>query len=114
MADNELKEMFKTVLQGELKPIHEQLHELNHRMGGLETRFDGLEIRFDGLETRFDGLETRIDGLQHQMNYRFDQLEQSIEASDRDSINADEILLKHILELKEIVTGESYHARSSY
>ncbi|HEY0829450.1 MAG TPA: hypothetical protein VGE40_15220 [Bacilli bacterium] len=118
MADNELKEMLKTVIQGELKPIHEQMHVMqnqiqgldnriqgmDNRIGGIENRMEGMDNRFQGMENRIDGMDNRIEGMQDQMNRRFDELHRSIEASDRDSINADEILLKHILELKEAVT----------
>lgn len=83
MADNELKELLQTVIRGELEPIQKQLV---------------------GLQNQQKQTDVAMKQMEGTMNRGFADLHKSIEASDRNNITSDELLLKHILELKTVVT----------
>jgi predicted nuclease with TOPRIM domain len=97
--NEELKEIFRSVLKEELEPIHEQLENFDQRFDEVDQRFTKIDERFDEVDHRF----MKIDE-------RFDEVDSNVKGFKDNLINGlvpyFERIITHIDEVKEITQNQ--------
>ncbi|MCT8139145.1 hypothetical protein H1D32_16395 [Anaerobacillus sp. CMMVII] len=73
--NEELKELLRSVLKEELKPIHQQLDKFDLRFDEVDNRFKKIDERFDEVDNRFKKIDERFDEVDNRfkkIDHRFD------------------------------------------
>ncbi len=85
VAQTELETLLETVLDRKLAPIHNQLNQLEIRIGRLEDNAQKTSEAISYLRAKIEGLEVRMDSFDFALKENRDALEASIKEN-RDAL----------------------------
>lgn len=104
--NEELKETLRSVLQEELKPIHQQLTRVDERFDEVDSRFTKIDERFDEVDNRFTKIDERFD----EVDTRLRRVETDVKGLKDNLISGlgpyFERVISHIDDVKEITQNQ--------
>ncbi|RXJ04580.1 hypothetical protein DS745_04140 [Anaerobacillus alkaliphilus] len=81
--NDELKELLRSVLKEELKPIHQQLDKFDKRFDEVDSRFSKIDERFDEvdhcLQTIEGDVKSLIDNMINGLGPYFERITEQID-----------------------------------